>query len=79
MASLRAFEAIHCFWIASQAYNDETRNPVIARHEAIQIQATQSGLLRFATNDNISYKAGNQRFANFNPAMDLRSVNILYL
>jgi len=36
---------------ASQAYNDETRNPVIARHEAIQKQSTQSGLLRSARND----------------------------
>ena len=37
-------------------YNDETRNPVIARHEAIQIQATQSGLLRSARNDGDLYR-----------------------
>jgi len=33
------------------AYNDVLRNPVIARDEAIQKQATQSGLLRYARND----------------------------
>ena len=35
-------------------YNDELRNPVIARDEAIQKQATQSGLLRTATNDKLA-------------------------
>jgi len=35
------------------SYKDETCNSVIARYEAIQIQATQSGLLRSAYNDEV--------------------------
>ena len=38
------------------AYNDEPRNPVIARHEAIHIQAPQPGLLRSARNDGDLYR-----------------------
>ena len=38
------------------ATNDETRNPVIARHEAIQIEQYSSGLLRSARNDGDLYR-----------------------
>ena len=43
-----------CFVVPPR--NDETRNSVIARHEAIQIQSTQSGLLRSARNDDTVHR-----------------------